>query len=403
MSNKVFVYAGSYGPQYWFSLTDVFFHGKGEGITVYSFEEETGKLTYSSEVKDLCSPATLVISPDQRYLYAANETRDYPNKDNIRGLGGGVTAFSIDQQTGKLTVLNDSLSYGTFPSYISIDKTGEYLLLANHGSYFYSTNFVKTQEGYEPKVMRDDGSVSLLTITKDGSIGRVLDVAVMQGTGADTLIHASAHPHSVCIDEHDIAIAPNKGGDNVYVFKLDRNKGILEEKCVCPAAYGSSPRHVAFCQGTPWVMVINEFDAHLVSYHLDRETCKLKEIQAIDTVDRNSDENLLIGGVGLDRPWACDVQIHPNGRYIYTTNTQNMVACFELEQENGTLTLKGRYSVGKGMTRGIQIDRTGRWMIVTGLMDDCLYVNMIDPDTGALVPSGSIESKSPTAVRFAYL
>jgi len=405
MRKKIFVYVASYGPQYWTSLTDTFLDGKGEGVTVYSFDDETGALSYVGEVKGLCSPATLVVSPDQKYLYAANETRDYPNAQNERGLGGGVIAFSIHPETGNLKVLNDSLSYGCFPSYISIDKEGRYLLLANHGSYFYSTKFIKTNEGYKPEVIRDDGSISLFSVVEDGGIGQVLDIKNLRGTGADPMLHASAHPHSVAIDEFDYVIAPNKGGDNIFVYKLNRDTNELEEKFVCPAAYGSSPRHVAFCKDTPWVMVINEFDAHLGSYHLNRETGELTQVQIIDTVDRNFSENTIIAAksAGGDRPWACDVQVHPNGRFVYTTNTQNMTACFELDRSTGRLTLQGRYPVGKGMTRGIQIDRTGRWMITAGLMDDALYVTKIDPETGALSYAGSIESKSPTAVRFVYL
>lgn len=54
-------------------------------------------MTTVSQSHGVESPSTLVVSPDQHFVYAANESHDFQGI----GYGGGVTAFSFDPQTGE--------------------------------------------------------------------------------------------------------------------------------------------------------------------------------------------------------------------------------------------------------------------------------------------------------------
>ena len=50
------------------------------------------------------------------------------------GTPGGVSAFAVrDRKTGALQLLNYKESKGRGPSYVSVDKTGRYVLDANYG------------------------------------------------------------------------------------------------------------------------------------------------------------------------------------------------------------------------------------------------------------------------------
>src|SRR6266849_5276950 len=74
---------------------------ESKGIYAYRFDATSGMLTAIGLVAETSNPSFLVVSPSQKFLYAANEV------DKADGHpGGAVTAFAIDAKTGKLTFLN---------------------------------------------------------------------------------------------------------------------------------------------------------------------------------------------------------------------------------------------------------------------------------------------------------
>lgn len=395
---KVYAIFGGFGKQCWTSPGRPDILGKCDGLTVCQMDRKTGEMTVVSQSHGVESPSTLVVSPDQRFIYAANESHDF------RGIGhgGGVSAFSFVAETGETKLINQSYSYGSSACYIAIDKTGKYLLVANHGSRFYVTRFQEVNGELVPDVIRDEGCVSLLEIRSDGSIGRLLDRLILEGTGGDAIVHGSAHPHSVQIDNEDFVVIPNKGGDNIYVAKLDREAEKLNPLYVCPTEHGSSPRHVYFVPGTPYVLIQNEFDAHLCSYHLDRNTGKLIPISRVDTIDRGQEVTVTSIGSSVQL-WGLDVQMHPNNRFVFTNNTAGTICISQLDTKTGELAVKGHYSLGvKSMPRGIQVDRDGEFLVVTGVQSEKAIVLRINQETGSLSPAAEVPLPTPTAVRFLY-
>src|SRR5215468_4445910 len=72
--------------------------GRSEGIYVYHFDIKTGDFDSVSVIKT-SNPSYLAISPDEKFVYAANE-----NAKN--GNGGQVSAFSFNKADGKLSFIN---------------------------------------------------------------------------------------------------------------------------------------------------------------------------------------------------------------------------------------------------------------------------------------------------------
>jgi 6-phosphogluconolactonase len=101
----------------------------GGTVIAYSFDAGKGIFTELQIVKTLKddvkgnASAEVQIDPSGRFLYASNRlTTNY------------LTIFSIDQQTGKLTLVGYQESLGKTPRNFRIDPTGKYLLLANQNS-----------------------------------------------------------------------------------------------------------------------------------------------------------------------------------------------------------------------------------------------------------------------------
>lgn len=395
---KYYAVFGGFGNQCWTSPGQPDIYGNCDGLSVCRIDLQTGVLTLVSQSHQVESPSTLVISPNGKFLYAANESHDFQGT----GYGGGVTAFSFDATTGKTEVINQTLSFGSSACYIDIDKTGRYLLVACHGSRFYVTRFREENGELVPNVQRDEGCVNLFAIRPDGGVGKLLDRLILKGEGRDAILHGSAHPHSVQIDETDHVIIPNKGGDNIYVAKLNREAEKLEIRSICPCGHGSSPRHLSFVPGSPYVLIQNEYDAHLCSYQLDRENGSLTPISRVDTIDRN--RNYCVTSIdGMVQLWGLDVQVHPNGRFVYTNSAVGTVCLFYLDSTTGILAKKEQYPLRlKSMPRGIQIDPLGRFLAVTGVQNEKVILLRIDPDTGSLSPASELSLPTPTALRFIY-
>src|SRR4029079_11538333 len=73
-----------------------------KGIYAYRFQPATGKLTPIGLAGETQNPSFLVAHPNGRFLYAANEREE----GDGQGTNNSVSAFAIDQRTGRLTFLN---------------------------------------------------------------------------------------------------------------------------------------------------------------------------------------------------------------------------------------------------------------------------------------------------------
>ena len=126
-------------------LVGTYTEKKSEGIYVYRFNSDSGSFKAVSVAKT-SNPSYLAVSPDQRYVYAVNE-----NADSTRyTVTGSVAAFSIDKKTGVLSPINKQESGGKHPCYVSVDKTGKWVVAGNYSS----------------------GSLALLKVQPDGGLSR---------------------------------------------------------------------------------------------------------------------------------------------------------------------------------------------------------------------------------------
>ena len=168
MGNDFFVIAGGFSDQNWVNVRTPDIKGKCDGLTVFSIDSDLSHVDEICQTHDIESPSTLVISPDQRFIYTSNETHDYKE----RGFGGGVTSFTLNKNNGQVSFLNENFAFGSATAYVTIDKTGKFLLAANCGSKFYVSRYEKIDGELMPVVLRDEGVVTLFEIRPDGKIGK---------------------------------------------------------------------------------------------------------------------------------------------------------------------------------------------------------------------------------------
>ena len=93
--------------------------GPGKGFSVSSFDPKTGALGKPEFVTEAEAPAYFILADGDRRLYTCNST-------------GFVSAYAVADGGRSLTLLSKVPSGGGDPSYISLDKTGRTVFVANY-------------------------------------------------------------------------------------------------------------------------------------------------------------------------------------------------------------------------------------------------------------------------------
>lgn len=335
-----------------------------KGIYVYRMNLLTGELKHLSTVEGIINPSFLTIDAGRRYLYAVNEVEDYAGKSS-----GAVSAFAIDKRTGNLKFLNQQSSQGGAPCYITLDRTGRFALVANYGG----------------------GSVSVLPVQADGSLGAASDVVQHKGASINPKRQASPHAHCVVLDDAGrYAYVADLGLDKVMIYRFDARQGKLVPNTQSSAATkpGAGPRHFTFHPSGRYAYVINELDSTLTAYSFDKKIGTLKEVQTVSTLPAN------FSGVN----YCADVHVAPSGRFIYGSNRgHDSIVAFAIDKAIGRLNYVGHESTGGKTPRNFAIDPTGRWLLAANQNSDTIAVFRIDERAGKLTPTNRL-TESPTPV-----
>ena len=131
-----------------------------KGIYAFRYDANSGKLTPIGVAAETPDPSWVGIHPNGKFLYAANEA----------GKNSMVSAFAIDSQSGKLTLLNQVSALAEDPCYLSFDRSGKYVFVAN----YTSGNVVVFPVGADGKLgaatanIRDEGKVGPNKERQDG-------------------------------------------------------------------------------------------------------------------------------------------------------------------------------------------------------------------------------------------
>lgn len=367
MATEVLVYVGTYTEPIRFG-TGRILHGRGEGIYVYRMNPSSGAMDLVRKVTGITNPSYLAIDPSQRFLYAVNEVKAYEDKPT-----GTISAFAVDPTTGGLEFLNKRLTHGTDPCHVLVDKHGKCVCVANFMS----------------------GSVCVLPVLDDGSLGEASQVIQHQGSSIDPVRQAGPHAHSVSLDAANrFAVVPDLGLDKLMVYQFDQARGRLEPNAVpwVTMRPGAGPRQVAFHPAGQFAYLINELDSTVVALAYDGRRGTFKELQMVPTLPE-----------GFHGQSTCaDVQVSPSGAFVYGSNRgHDSIVIYKVDQQTGRLTYVGHAPTQGRTPRGFGIDPTERFLLAANQDSDTIVTFRIDPQTGTLLPTGHVtQVPTPACVKF---
>jgi 6-phosphogluconolactonase len=322
----------------------------GPGLQAGTADSTTGRLSITGGAPGIVDPSWFTYSPDGRILYSTIESDP-----------GKVKAFNItDPQRPR--VLNTAEVKGAAPTHISLH--GPHLLAANYGS----------------------GSVSVLSLQSDGRVGTVTDVVEHTGASRD------AHAHQVVTDPSGKWIlSVDLGADSVYVYSLDlAGKLKLNQQLKLPEGLG--PRHLVFHPAGNYAYVVGELRSEVTVLAWDSAAGRLTAGQVIST----------LGGATPPENFPGEIQISPDGRFVYASNRgHNSIATFAVAEQGKGLTFLNTTPSGGSWPRHFTLDPTGRWVYVSNQRANTVNWLPRDPSTGKLDTSaGSVAVNNVGIVSF---
>jgi 6-phosphogluconolactonase len=357
--NEYLMYVGTY------TLAD----STSKGIYAYRFNSRSGLVTPLGLAAQTVNPSFLTVAPNHHFLYAVNETGDFNGQKS-----GAVSAFSIDPVSGKLTLLNQVASGGADPCYISMDKAGKFVLVANYTG----------------------GSIAVFPVHEDGRLAEHSTFIQHAGHGPNPQRQEAAHAHSIDLSpDNRFAVVDDLGLDETLVYKFDDAQGSLNPNnppFAEATAPGAGPRHFALSSNGKFGYVVNEMASTVSVFSFDPGAGVLSPVQTISTLPE---------GFAKENTTA-EILVSPSDKYLYASNRGNdSIAVFAIDSQTGKLTLV-QYSPTKGESpRNFEIAPGGSLLFVGNEKSDNITVLHVDGKSGRLTPTGKVlEISQPVCIRF---
>ncbi|MGH9743606.1 MAG: lactonase family protein [Candidatus Acidiferrum sp.] len=339
-----------------------------KGIYAYRFDPAKGQLTSIGVAAETTDPSFLAVHPSGKYLYAVNEIGNFNGE-----VSGAVSAFSIDAKTGSLKFLNQVPTRGAGPCYVSLDKTGSFVLVANY----------------------DSGSIASFPVHGDGSLGTASGFVQHSGTGPNKERQEGPHAHWIGTSpDNRFALAVDLGLDQVIVYGFDGSSGVFTPMLsgFAKVKPGSGPRHLAFRPDAKFAYVISEMTSTVTVFSYHAKNGSFSSLQTIST--------LPAGYSGHSD--GAEIAILPSGKFLYASNRgHDSIAIFAIDRKKGTLKSLGQVLTGGKTPRHFAIDPTGAYLLAENKESNNVVVFHIDPATGSLTPTGqTIDVHSPVCITF---
>ena len=366
-TGKLIAYVGTYtSPLQNMRATQVDLPpGNGRGIHLFEVDRTTGAMTPYAVVEMTTSPSALVFNAAKTRLYSANETERIGDDE-----AGSVSAFAMESD-GKLKLLNTVSSGGKGPTHLDVHPSGKFVLVAN---YFA-------------------GSVAVLPILPDGSLGAATDVKKDAGTvGPKKATHAP--PGSFAISGHDqthahmiesdpagrFVLHVDLGLDRIFIWKFDDQKGVLIPNDPSSVSFppGDGPRHFAFHPNGRWFYSVQEEGSTIVFFDYDAANGRLTSRQTISSLPP--------GYAGTN--FCSEILVSADGRFVYAGNRlHDSIGIFAIGK-NGTLTFVGEEWTRGDYPRSFAFDPSGQFLFCCNQRADHIAVFRVDQKTGGLKFTG---------------
>ncbi|MGW1420051.1 lactonase family protein [Bradyrhizobium manausense] len=338
-------------------------NARGDGVNVYAIDPATAEWKHIQLLRTPHeNPSYLAFDRTRRFLYAVHGDTQF------------VSALKVDEVDGTLSLINTQDCGGKNPVYLTPDVANTFMMIANYAT----------------------GSVGVLPISEDGSLGSLHDLVQLRGQpGPHKTQQTALHPHMVTYDRAQrFIVVPDKGGDQVCVFAFDPIAGKLVPKdtATVKSRQGAGPRHIVFHPTRGFAYLSNELDSSIEAYAYDAEQGALKPLQILPATPSSfAGDNTAAG-----------IAIAPSGRFVYMSNRgHDSIAIYAVDEKTGLLSPIGWQPTQGGGPRFFTLDPAGKLLYAANELTDTVVAFRVDEAAGTLTPTGQlVRTGSPTCVVF---
>ena len=327
-------------------------------ISLAELDLTTGQIVLKESFKTAPAPGYVSISPSKKNLYAV--TGD--NK---------ISAYAIGTDH-KLTYLNSQSSEGMNPCHVSVDPSGKMAFASNYTG----------------------GSFTAYTLAADGKVNPPTFSQQFTGKGPNEKRQEKAHAHfSAASPNGKYVYTVDLGTDHVMNYVVNTQTGELKPnpaQAAFEAKPGAGPRHFVITPSGKNMFILNELDLTVTA-------CSINDAGVITAIASYP----TIPADFKDPSTSSAIRLHPNGKFVYTSNRgHNSISAFQIKAD-GTLQKVDEQTQAIKTPRDFNIDPTGKYMIVANQDKDNLVVYEVNAKTGKLTfKHESISVKLPICVAF---
>jgi len=340
-----------------------------KGIYAYTLDGATGGLTQIGLAAEADNPTFLVLAPNGRTVFVANELAEYEGKS-----GGAVSSYTLDRKNAKLTKINEVASHGAATCHVAVDHTGRAVFAANYNG----------------------GSAVSFLVSAGGRLSPSISFEQYTGHGPDKDRQTVPHAHRVTVSpDNRFLLVNDLGLDEIHIYRLDAAtaKLTLNDPPAWKSAPGAGPRALRFHPNGRWAYCVTEMKSTVDVLHWDAHRGALETVQVLSMVPDSF--HGVTGGA--------DIVFDRAGRFAYAIDRfDDIVVTFSISPADGKLTLLNRISCGGKVPRHLTLDPSGRWVLVANQASDNIAVFARDEKSGLLTgPGKSFPLSKPQCLVFA--
>ncbi|SFY08526.1 6-phosphogluconolactonase, cycloisomerase 2 family [Streptomyces atratus] len=336
----------------------------GRGITVAAVDDGTGALTVLGATDTVPDPSYLALGhgpgPGGGALYAVSETEH-----------GAAAALDI---TGDVPRPIDGIRPvdGGGPTHLAL--AGGHLLTANY----------------------DAGSVSVLPVRPDGSLGPVASVLQHEGSGPNADRQRAPHAHQVLPDPSgNWVLSVDLGTDSIRICALGTTTGMLRLHGETALRPGTGPRHLAFHPAGGHAYVLNELEPTVTACRWNAAAGVLEPIGETSVLPAGAEDDDAA-------TYPSEVVVSHDGRFLWTANRgHDSISVLALDATGEKPALVTTVDCGGHWPRDLALDPTGRRLYAANERSGDVTWFDIDPESGIPSRAGSLDAPAASCVIFA--
>jgi 6-phosphogluconolactonase len=333
------------------------------GIYCYQWDSTTNEFINATNIAGIENPSYLEIDSDSGRIYAVTEKKDESSAElHIYEVG------TEGEQAAQLSCLPYS---GTGSCYISSNSSKKHAFITNY----------------------QDGTLTVIKLPGELEAGGVVQHLEFKGNGPNEERQDQPHLHAARLSkDENYLYCSDLGSDRLYRFAYHPEAAEplqAEEPPYLVLPPGSGPRHFTFSSDGRWLYLITELSAEIFVF--DTETFSSDWQQRVSVLQE--------GYQG--KAEAADIQIHPNGRFLYASNRgdANEIIVFAIDQTNGEISFIQRIGAAGLSPRSVLICENEKLLLTANEQSDNVSIFVMNDDGTLEFTKEYLQVPCPTCLK----